>query len=191
MQIRRFSMVAVRNAVVLGIASTVGDWIWTNYLQDGALVPALLHGLLIFVLLSLVLGWSSGSRRATRRLLATLPIGGLTIAAIFYPMASFVGYLSALLISWSLMWIAMAVLMRWANRSSRQVGREFLWGLVAALCSGLAFWSISGVWTQSEAYTSYWVRWLAWTWAFLPGFLALELGFDKGRQDLGIEVASE
>ncbi len=53
--------------------------------------------------------------------------------------------------------------------------RTLLRGVSAAIGSGLAFWAISGIWTDPAADPSYLWRFACWTFAFLPGFLALLL----------------
>ncbi len=160
-------------AATLGGLSTLGDWIWKRFLTDGALVPALIHGLLFFVALAIVLGWVSRSAGVARRLLTTLPLAGLGLAAAFYPLAGLVGYLPALLLSWFAMWLVLATLLRWARRETVAGRSTLIAGSMAAIGSGLAFWSISDIWTDSTSFTSYPWRFVAWTWAFWPGFASL------------------
>ncbi len=162
--------------LILGGVSTLGDWIWANYLEDGAIVPALVHGIVIFVVLAVVLGRASAADGATTRLLIALPPVGLGIAAVFYPLAAVTGYLAALVISWFSMWIGLATLGRWASRDDETTQRVLLRAFGAAVGSGFAFWTISSVWTNPSADPNYLLRLLAWTWAFLPGFAALILG---------------
>ncbi|MDX1503465.1 MAG: hypothetical protein R3325_13980 [Thermoanaerobaculia bacterium] len=160
-------------AAILGLASAVGDWIWARFLPDGALVPAVAHGILIFALLAAVLGWASGVRRARPRLLATLPLLGLLLAALFYPLAGVAGYLGALLVTWLAMWLGVAVLLEWARGGGAGRVRPLLRGLLAAGGSGLAFWAVSGMWTDPGFAGSYPLRFLLWSFAFLPGFAVL------------------
>ena len=160
-------------AAVLGLVSTLGDWLWARTIPDGAVVPGILHGLVIFAVLALVLGWAAGSRRTSSRLLGSLPPAGLLIAAAFYPIAGLTGYLTALLISWIAMWLALALLQGWARGGGETVARAIARGLLSAVASGLAFWSISRIWTDPGAAPSYALRLLHWTWAFLPGFAVL------------------
>lgn len=165
---------AIGAAGFLGALSTLGDWVWVRFIPDGAVVPGVVHGMVIFVALALVLGWAAGSRRATWRLLAALPLAGLLIAALFYPLAYAIGYLQALIVTWALMWLTLAVSQRWASQSREALSRSMARGLVAALGSGLAFWAISGMWTNSGlAAGNYPLRLSLWTLAFVPGFLAL------------------
>lgn len=163
-------------AAVLGVVSSFGDWLWTNYIPDGAVIPGVAHGLAIFVLLAGVLAWAAGGPGVWRRLLGALPLAGLLLAALFYPIAYLTGYLPALLITWFLMWLVLAFAQRWARGGSEPASRAALRGFVAAIGSGLAFWSISGIWTEAPPQApNYLLRALQWSYAFLPGFLALLL----------------
>jgi hypothetical protein len=165
---------AVVAAVVLGAFSTLGDWVWARFIPDGAVVPGVVHGVLVFVILAYVLGRATPGGEGTKRLLVTLPLAGLLIAALFYPLAYGIGYVPALITAWVLMWLTLATLHRWASRTGRRVSNSFVRGLIAALGSGLAFWAVSGMWTNSTlASASYPLRFALWTLAFLPGFLAL------------------
>ena len=99
----------------------------------------------------------------------------MLLAAVFYPLAGAIGYLGALIVTWVAMWLALAALQRWARGASESLGLTALRGLLAALGSGLAFWAISGIWTNPAANPSYLWRFACWTFAFLPGFLGLLL----------------
>jgi hypothetical protein len=165
---------AVLAAITLGALSTMGDWIWARFIPDGAVIPGVVHGVLFFVALALVLGRAGSEPGATRRLLATLPMAGLLIAASFYPVAWAVGYLPALIVAWVAMWLSLAWLYRRAAASGESSGSTLARGVLAALGSGLAFWAVSGMWTSAAmAGANYPLRFLLWTLAFLPGFIAL------------------
>ena len=142
-------------------------------MAGGVAYGAHVGGFVAGAVLALVLGWSAGSRRTSSRLLASLPPAGLLIAAAFYPIAGVTGYLTALLISWIAMWLALALLQGWARGGGETVIRAIGRGLLSAVASGLAFWSISGIWTDPQATPSYALRLLYWSWAFLPGFAVL------------------
>ncbi|MEM7048633.1 MAG: hypothetical protein AAF604_03195 [Acidobacteriota bacterium] len=168
---------AVVTALILGVVSSFGDWLWASFIPDGAVVPGIVHGVLIFLILALVLGRASGVAGATRSLLKTLPIGGLLIAAAFYPIAMVVGYLGGLLITWIAMWLTLATLLRRARGGRESRGRALTRGAIAAGLSGLAFWAISGIWTNPSAEpVNYLLRAAYWAFAFFPGFAALLVG---------------
>lgn len=129
--------------------------------------------MLFFVALALVLGWAANNRLVTTRLLTTLPPTGLVLAAAFYPLARVIGYLGALLVTWTGMWLALALLQRRARGGEGSAREAVLRGTAAALGSGLAFWAVSGMWTRPAHETGYGLRFAYWTVAFLPGMLAL------------------
>lgn len=166
---------ALGAAATLGLVSAVADWIWFRFLEDGALLPALGHGLLFFVVIALVLPPTGPGRAASiRRLLATLPLVGLGLAAIFYPLAAWTGYLGALLITWAGMWIALALLLQWATKQPGPLSAPILRGLIASVLSGAAFASVSWMWTDpAPGGPSVPLHFLCWTWALLPGFVTL------------------
>ena len=173
---------AAFGAAVLGLVSTAGDWIWARYLRDGDPIAGVVHGAVIFLVLAAVLGRSAGSWRAARRLLIALPIAGILLAAAFYPLAMAIGYLGALIVTWVAMWLALAALQRWARGGVEPLRLSLLRGILAAVGSGLAFWAISGIWTDPAANPRYLWRFACWTFAFLPGFLALLLQLRRYRE---------
>jgi hypothetical protein len=166
-------------ALLLGALSTCGDWVWSRYIPDGAVIPGVVHGMLVFFVLALVLGGAAGTRAAVVRLALSLPLAGLIIAAAFYPLARLTGYAGALLVTWVAMWLTLAVLQRWAH-DVEFLGAALLRGAVGAVGSGLGFWAISGIWTAPDPQPNYLLRFLLWSFAFLPGFLGLLLGRRTG-----------
>lgn len=159
-------------AAALGAAMTVGDWIWARWLTDGDMVAGLVHGVAFFAALAGVLGWAA--RASLVRLMLTLPIAGLAIAAGFYGLFALTrDYRVSLLACWAAMWLATAAALRQALGADEPPGRTALRGLLATVGAGLSFWSIAWVWTSAGAGTGYAARWALWTWAFAPGLLAL------------------
>ena len=173
---------ALGAAAFLGALSTAGAWVWANHLRDGAVLPGVMHGVVVFVALAVALGWGADRQGATRYLLLRLPPAGLVIAALFYPVAYLIGYLPALLVSWTAMWLTLAWARNGADGGRGAKGVVLGRGLGAAIGSGLAFWAISGIWTApSPEPPDYLVRWLLWTLAFLPGFAALMVRWEPAR----------
>lgn len=166
--------------LVLAIASTIGDWLWANYIPDGAVVPGVLHGVAIFLLIAVVLAGAIGTRLAWRRLLPMLPLMGLLIAAAFYPIAMVIGYIGGLLVTWMAMWIGLACADRWARATGGGLQEALVRGVAAAVLSGLAFWAISGIWTNPSAHPDPLSvgRLGAWSVAFFPGMAALLIRVD-------------
>lgn len=182
MKILQDSLPAVLAALALGALSAFGDWLWTHYLEDGAWLPGVLHGVVIFAALAAVLALHAGTSRAFKILLPSLPMAGSVIAAVFYPIAKVVGYLAALLITWASMWVALAVLQRLARGRVESLGRALTRAGLAAVGSGAAFGAVSSMWTAPDpAGPNLWLHFLYWSFAFLPGFLALMVAQPDGH----------
>ncbi|MEM1177225.1 MAG: hypothetical protein AAGM22_02675 [Acidobacteriota bacterium] len=171
---------ALVGAVGLGAVSTFGDWLWTHYIPDGAVVPGILHGVVIFLVIALFLAWraqrAGGDPARIRQLIWGLPVAGAVIAASFYPLFGVLGYLGSLLVTWVAMWWVLA----WLNGRARNVDESGLAtvtrAVAAAVGSGLAFWAISGIWTEAQpGGPNYAWNFVCWSFAFLPGFAALFL----------------
>lgn len=173
---------ALTAAAILGLASTLGDWIWSRSLTDGSIVAGVVHGALIFALLAVVLAWALRAAHALGRLLMTLPGTGLLLAAVFYPLARAIGYSGALIATWIAMWVALAVLSEWARGEGVALRGALVRGLLAAIGSGVAFWAVSGMWTDPGFQASLVVRFLYWSFAFLPGFAFLLAGEGTARR---------
>ncbi len=176
-QLHKQLVAPVVGALALGALSTFGDWLWAHFLRDGAVLPGVIHGVVIFAALACVLAAPAGTRRAWRVLLPSLPFVGLVIAAAFYPIAMAVGYLNGLLVTWVAMWLSLASLQRIARGRREPISRSLMRGGLAAVGSGLAFWAVSGMWTQPSPSINYLWHFLCWTFAFLPGFCALLFGW--------------
>ncbi|MEO1370627.1 MAG: hypothetical protein AAFX50_25875, partial [Acidobacteriota bacterium] len=97
---------------MLGAVSTFGDWLWTHYIPDGAVVPGILHGVVVFLVIGLFLASQAvragGLPGRARQLTWGLPVAGAVIAAAFYPLyglidalgySAYYGYLVSLLVT--------------------------------------------------------------------------------------------
>lgn len=164
---------ALGSALALGLASTFGDWVWKVALTDGSVVAAVGHGLLFFGLLATLLTASAQTPGAWRRLHGTLALVGLALAGAFYPLASLVGYRPALLVSWTAMWLSLALMQRWAERERGPLAIAVLRGLIAALGSGAAFAAVVGMLWGRQQTDDWLLRAALWSGAFAPGMLAL------------------
>jgi hypothetical protein len=156
-------------AVALGAASTVGDMLWAGLSLRHRVVSGLIHGAVICLLIGAFIGWRAGRLFPG---LAAGPAVGVAAATVFYLLAPWLGY-SAMFPAWMFFWICFAMLQRGLRRDSGW-GSAILRGLVAAIVSGLAFYAISGIWTRPpRGGPNYLYNFAAWTFAFLPGFIAL------------------
>lgn len=190
------ALTALVASAVLGVASAAGDWIWFHHLTDGAIAPAIVHGLLFFLLLAAVLAATCPDPgRAFQRLVLVLPAAGLVLAAAFYPVAVVLGYAITLLVAWAAMWLCLAFTYRRAavarppeatpwrdqeppTRPSVPLPESLrvttLRALIAAIGSGLAFHLVGDMWLAPspdgpDLLQHSW----RWTVAFAPGLLAL------------------
>lgn len=153
--------------------STLGDWIWARYIPRHLAVYGLLHGTLLFLGIGAFLGV------VRQRPLRGAVLGGgvgLGAAGGFYALAPLLGY-SAMFVLWMALWAALAVAdARGLLSAEAPLGPAFARGAVAAIASGLAFYAVSGIWTEHSADgPDYPYNYACWTIAFLPGFLALLL----------------
>jgi hypothetical protein len=159
-------------ALLLGAANTFGDFFWEWMNLRHRAVFGVAHGALLLFCLGLYLGILAGRPLAGA-------VGGLvsgTLAAgVFYALAPAMR-LSAMFPAWVALWLMIGLLdgvLRGRARAAEALAR----GAVAAIASGLAFYAISGIWTRpAPGGPRYLVNFLCWTFAFLPGFLALLVG---------------
>jgi hypothetical protein len=161
---------ALAGAIALAAVNTLGDYIWANYVPRHRMLFGLTHGTLLLLALGAYLG-------LVRRRPALGALGGavvgLSAAALFYALVKFIGW-SAMFVAWVALWIGFAVLD--IGLLQRQPFSREAWvrGAVAALGSGVAFYAVSGIWTQPHPDgPSYGYNFLCWTVAFLPGLTAL------------------
>ncbi|HEX6738425.1 MAG TPA: hypothetical protein VF310_09145 [Vicinamibacteria bacterium] len=162
-------------ALALAALNTFGDFVWARFIPRHRVVFGLAHGVVLLMALGLHLGLLR--RRPLRGALAGAGVG-LLAAASFYALVSLLGY-SAMFVSWMALWVGFA----WVDAHLRGVGLggEVMWrGLLAAVGSGLAFYAVSGIWTKpSPGGPNYAYHFICWTIAFLPGLLALLLGWRR------------
>jgi hypothetical protein len=165
-------MVSLVGALLLAALSTLGDYVWARFVPAHRAVFGLAHGTLLLLALGLYLGVLR--RRAVTGALGGAAVG-LLAAASFYALARALGS-GAMFVSWMFLWLGFAWLD--AHLRGRVPAREFLVrGLLAAVGSGVAFYAISGIWTNpAPGGPRYAFHFLCWTIAFLPGFAALLAG---------------
>jgi hypothetical protein len=163
---------AAASSLVLATVSTVGDYLWANFLPHHRPIYGLTHGVLLFLCVGLCLG-------AASRKPATGAIGGALIgllgAGAFYVLQPLMGY-SAMFVLWFGIWIALGILNGRLSVARPATTEALIRGVLAAVGSGLAFYRISGIWFPFSPHGwDYAVHFLSWTIAYLPGFAALLL----------------
>lgn len=177
---------ALSASLALAAVSTVGDFIWATWIPEHRVVYGLMHGTVLFLTTGLVLGVLSG--RPAGGALAGALIGALSAGA-FYVLAPLVGF-SAMFVVWFGVWIALAAVYGRLSAARLDLGSlhgvrtdtraVVSRGVVAAIASALAFYSISGIWRPFNPQGwDYAVHFGAWTLAYLPGFAALLVSRSK------------
>lgn len=168
-------MVGIRQAIVgallIAALNTLGDFIWARFDLPHRAAYGLLHGLVLCLGIGLCLG--APRQRPMRGALAGALIG-LGAAGGFYLLAMIMGY-AAMFVLWMALWIAFGVLDgRTLGEPRGSVRSALVRGVVAAVGSGAAFYAISGIWERGPTGAGdYAYRFACWTFAFLPGFVAL------------------
>lgn len=162
---------AIGSALFAAVVMTLGDFVWASQLLPHRTAYGLLHGAGLCLALGLALG--APAKRPLTGAIGGLVVGILS-AASFYVLAPLMRY-SAMLVSWMLLWILLALLDRMLQRGA-SVASALIRGVLAAVGSGIAFYAISGMWRDWNPQTINYVdHFLRWAIAFLPGFLALQL----------------
>ena len=167
---------AVVASVLLGAVMTVGDWAWAALQLPHRIAYGITHGAVMCLCLGLAVGIRAG--RPGPGALAG-PVIGVIAALSFYALAPLIRW-SAMFPAWMLLWILFAMLQqRLSTRES--VRAALVRGIAAALVSGAAFYAISGIWINDSHTNPNLLRHFgAWSFAFLPGFIALF--FNQGRR---------
>jgi hypothetical protein len=160
---------AVIASVVLGVVMTFGDYLWAALNIRHRVVTGVAHGAVMCLVIGAFIGWRSGRLAAGA---VAGPMVGVLAAGLFYVLAPTLRY-AAMFPAWMFFWICFAVLQERLGRMPRY-GLALGRGLTAAALSGLAFYAISGIWTDPRPGGPDYARNLwSWTIAFLPGFVAL------------------
>lgn len=162
---------ALVGAILIGALMTFGDWVWARFTLPHRAVFGLIHGLVLCCAIGAYLGLP---REAVARGAAFGGAIGLAAAALFYALAPLLKW-GAMFPAWMAFWIAFGVLLwRKLGAPTASGAEAVLRGSVGALLSGLAFYSISGIWTSpSPGGPDYLRHFASWSFAFLPGFIAL------------------
>ena len=165
---------AIVASLALGLVMTLGDFAWAALDIRHKVVYGVIHGAVMCLCLGLAVGV-----RARKPLPAAAagPAIGVLAAAAFYALAPALRW-GAMFPAWMLLWILFALLQQWLDRRERMTA-ALARGAAAALLSGAAFYLVSGMWTNETpdpGATVYLDHFARWSFAFLPGFLALVMG---------------
>ncbi len=171
MSLVRAARDATAAAVLLGIVMTLGDVAWASLDLPHRRTYGVAHGAAMCLVFGLVVGWRA--RRVSAGAVGG-PVIGVVSALVFYALAWKLRFV-ALLPAWMSFWILFAFFQQWLSKRE-SAGAAAARGVAAAALSGMAFVSISGIWTRPPSEPNYLVNLAAWCFAFLPGFLALFIG---------------
>lgn len=159
---------ALAASTFLAVIATVGDFVWEFWNIRHTAVHGVIHG----ALFCLAIGAAVGVR--TRRLIPAVvagPLIGVLAAGVFYMLAPAMR-MRAMFPAWMLFWICFALLQR--QLRTEPAGHAIVRGLAAAILSGIAFYLVSGIWTDRSPGGPNYARNLAsWAFAFFPGFASL------------------
>jgi rhodanese-related sulfurtransferase len=167
----------IAGLAIVAAAATLGDFIWYTAGVRHTVTAGILHGALLLTAVGAVLGAAHG------RLVRGLPIGalaGIGGALSYYVLVAVMDsatYGPAIPGAWVVMWLLLAGLEgRWLRalhpRSWRAIAMR---GTVAAVAGGVAFALVRHIlWGPPPGGDrSYVVQFLAWSFAWAPGLLAL------------------
>jgi hypothetical protein len=161
---------SILGAVVLAGVSTLGDFIWAQWIPRHRPLYGLTHGALLFLCIGLYLG--ALAQKPARGALAGALIG-FAAAGSFYLLTPLTGYFSMFIV-WFAVWIALCMFNEYLNGRPASPGASGVRGLLAAAGAGLAFYLISDIWFPFDPQGwDYLAHFGGWTIAFLPGFAAL------------------
>ena len=159
-------------AVFVALIATLGDYIWFEFGVRHTALNGVIHGAALLLAVGLVIGQQRGEmiRGAVGGILA-----GVAGALAFYAVARSLGYLGALVAAWVFMWIVLAAVSAWVRKGLPNLGEWMVPGLIAAIGSGIAFYLVSGIWTDPMrgGARNYLWHLAAWTIAWAPGITAL------------------
>ena len=163
--------------LAVAAAATCSDYIWYTYGVRHTMVAGFAHGALLLTAVGAVLGAASG------HVLKGLPLGalaGVAGAATYYLLVLVMDrrtYGTAIPAAWVTMWLILAALDgRWLRAPAKRPWSAVLVrGLLAAVLGGVAFYLVlTTLWGRPpEGGRNYFVQFLAWSFAWAPGLLAL------------------
>jgi len=159
-------------AVFVALVATLGDYIWFEFGVRHTTINGVIHGAALLLSVGLVLGQQRGE--LTRGAIGGV-LAGVAGALMFYAVTAPLGYLGALITAWVFMWIVLGGVSAWVRGDLLRVWEWMGPGLLAAIGSGIAFYLVSGIWTDPVrgATRNYLWHLAAWTIAWAPGITAL------------------
>jgi len=160
---------AIATAILLGGINTLIDFGTTEYKLEAR--PIYLVGRIL--LICYIVGTIVGAR--ARQLMIGSFSGiliGVLLSGLYHVLLPSLG-LGAMVVTWTIFWLGFALLEA-LLQDARGAALAILLGLAAALLSGLLFYMLPRVWTESDPDQPSYLRLLIlWTSPFVPGFIVL------------------
>ena len=165
-------------SVFVALVATIGDYVWFEFGVRHTALNGVIHGAVLLLAVGLVLGQQKGE--LIRGCLGGI-LAGVAGALAFYAVSSAMGYLGALIAAWVFMWIVLAAVSAWVRGGLLRLWEWIGPGLIAAIGSGVAFYLVSGIWTDPMRGDTRNYLWhlAAWTIAWAPGITALTWNRDR------------
>jgi hypothetical protein len=155
-------------SALLAVVATLGDFVWAFWNVRHTAFYGVIHGAVFCLAIGAAIGARTG--RPLPGILAG-PLIGMLAAGVFYMLAPALR-MNAMFPAWMLFWICFAFLQR--QLREEPAGRALARGVAAAVASGIAFYLVSGIWTERAAGGPNYLRnLLSWAFAFFPGFASL------------------
>ena len=161
---------ALVGALVTAAVSTAGDYLWANVLPHHLPVYWFAHALVLFLTVGACLGWPT--RKPLIGAIGAALVGCIATLG-FYFLQPIMGY-SAMFVLFVALWVALGVLTGRVLQRHDSIGAVLARSALAAVGSGLGFYTISGIWFPFNPHGWDYARhFVYWTIAYFPGFAAL------------------
>lgn len=159
---------ALAASACLAIVATLGDFVWEYWNVRHTTTYGVIHGAVFCLAIGAAIGLRTGRLVPA---IAAGPLVGVLAAGVFYLLAPALR-MTAMFPAWMLFWICFALLQR--QLRAEPAGHAIARGLAAAVLSGIAFYLVSGIWTDRAPGGPNYLRNLgSWAFAFFPGFASL------------------
>jgi hypothetical protein len=155
-------------SALLAVVATLGDFVWEYWNVRHTALYGVIHGAVFCLAIGAAIGVRAG--RPLPGILAG-PLIGVLAAGVFYMLAPALR-MNAMFPAWMLFWICFAFLQR--QLRDEPAGYAIARGVAGAVLSGIAFYLVSGIWTdRAPGDPNYLRNLLSWAFAFFPGFASL------------------
>lgn len=158
-------------ALLMAAITTAGDYAWFEFGIRHNPVAGILHGVVLMGSLGAILGFQA--RRPGMGVIGGV-VAGAAGAVMFYALWRVLGW-GAMFVSWSAVWVGLAAFDHYVLRQ-RHGSSWIARGLAAAILGGMAFYLISGIWTEHREDPNYAWHFVSWFIAWWPGLAALTFG---------------